>query len=47
VGVDFWFADDGERYRLFFLRAPRALGDPELRHRRASLGHAVSTDLRR
>ena len=44
---DFWFADDGERYHLFFLRASRALRDPDLRHRRASLGHAVSTDLRR
>jgi len=44
---DFWFADDGERYHLFFLRASRALLDPDRRHRRASLGHAVSTDLRR
>jgi beta-fructofuranosidase len=44
---DFWFADDGEHYHLFFLRAPRALRDPDLRHRWASLGHAVSTDLRR
>ena len=43
---DFWFADDGERYHLFFLRASRALLDPDRRHRRASLGHAVSTDLR-
>ena len=43
---DFWFADDGERYHLFFLRASRALLDPERRHRRAAVGHAVSTDLR-
>ena len=29
---DSWIADDGERYHLFFLKAPRALGDPDLRH---------------
>jgi beta-fructofuranosidase len=28
---DSWIADDGDRYHLFFLRAPRALGDPGLR----------------
>jgi beta-fructofuranosidase len=43
---DCWIADDGERFHLFFLRASRALIDPERRHRRASVGHAVSTDLR-
>jgi beta-fructofuranosidase len=42
---DSWVADDGERYHLFFLKAPRALGDPELRHARATVGHAVSADL--
>lgn len=42
---DFWFADDGERYHLFFLYASRALHDPEARHYRASIGHAVSSDL--
>jgi beta-fructofuranosidase len=42
---DFWFADDGEFYHLFFLHAPKALGDPEARHHHASIGHAVSTDL--
>lgn len=42
---DFWFADDGDRYHLFFLYASRALHDPEDRHYRASVGHAVSTDL--
>lgn len=42
---DFWFADDGERYHLFFLYASRALRDPEARHYRASIGHAVSHDL--
>jgi sucrose-6-phosphate hydrolase SacC (GH32 family) len=42
---DFWLADDGERYHLFFLYASRALGNPDLRHYRASVGHAVSDDL--
>lgn len=36
--------DDGDTH-LFFLRASRALLDPERRHRRASIGHARSTDL--
>ena len=43
---DFWFAVDGDEVHVFFLQAPRALGDPELRHRRATIGHAVSRDLR-
>jgi beta-fructofuranosidase len=43
---DFWFAVDGEEVHVFYLQAPRSLGDPELRHRRATIGHAVSSDLR-
>ena len=43
---DFWFAQDGEDVHVFYLQAPRALGDPELRHRNATIGHAVSRDLR-
>ena len=43
---DFWLADDGESYHVFFLRASRALSDPHRRHRRAGVGHAVSDDLR-
>jgi beta-fructofuranosidase len=45
---DSWGAaasNGGERH-LFFLRASRALLDPERRHDRASVGHAASTDLR-
>jgi hypothetical protein len=42
---DFWIADDGDRYHLFFLKAPRALLDPDRRHWRAVIGHATSTDL--
>lgn len=43
---DFWLADDGERYHLFYLHAPKSLGNPDLRHRNARIGHASSTDLR-
>lgn len=43
---DFWLADDGELFHLFFLHAPRSLGDSDLRHGVASAGHAVGSDLR-
>jgi len=43
---DFWLADDGEDYHLFHLRAPRSLGDPDLRHFNARIAHATSPDLR-
>ncbi|MGN9812792.1 glycosyl hydrolase family 32 [Micromonospora sp. BQ11] len=43
---DFWLAREGDAHHLYFLRASRALGDPDRRHFRASVGHAVSTDLR-
>jgi beta-fructofuranosidase len=42
---DFWIADDGEAYHLFFLHAPKSLGHPDLRHRNARIGHATSRDL--
>ncbi len=42
---DFWIVDDGTRYHLFFLYASRALKNPDARHYRASVGHAVSDDL--
>lgn len=42
---DSWLADDGELYHLFFLQAPRALGDSRLRHTSATIGHATSPDL--
>ncbi|MDF2994008.1 MAG: sacA [Microbacterium sp.] len=42
---DFWVADDGDVFHLFYLHAPKALGDPELRHRFARIGHATSADL--
>lgn len=43
---DFWLARDGADHHLFYLQAPRSLGDPERRHWHVSIGHAVSTDLR-
>jgi beta-fructofuranosidase len=43
---DFWLADDGKHFHLYYLFAPRSLGDPELRHRNARIGHATSPDLR-
>jgi len=46
---DFWFAVPGGpvgEIHLFYLFAPRSLGDPELRHQNARIGHAVSSDLR-
>lgn len=42
---DSWVADDSERYHLFFLKAPRSLGDPAQRHTAATIGHATSADL--
>jgi beta-fructofuranosidase len=42
---DSWYAFDGERHHAFYLRASRALGDPNRRHRHPFIGHAVSTDL--
>ncbi|MFY9714141.1 MAG: glycosyl hydrolase family 32 [Microbacterium sp.] len=43
---DFWIADDGDLYHLFFLKASRALLDPDRRHWRATVGHATSVDLK-
>lgn len=44
---DFWTVQDGEDTHLFYLRAPRSLPDPEMRHANARCGHAVSRDLTR
>lgn len=44
---DSWpFTDDQGLHHLFYLQASRALGDPELRHRHPSIGHATSSDFR-
>ncbi|MRG60710.1 family 43 glycosylhydrolase [Agromyces sp. CFH 90414] len=43
---DMWFADDGTDHHVFYLKASRALGDPNRRHFNVTVGHAVSSDLR-
>jgi len=43
---DSWVADTGSEFHLFFLQAPRSLGEESLRHLNATVGHAVSADLR-
>ncbi|MFT5742771.1 MAG: beta-fructofuranosidase [Paracoccaceae bacterium] len=43
---DSWYVHDGSKWHGFFLKAPRSIGDPELRHFNVSYGHATSTDLR-
>jgi len=42
---DFWLADDGRSYHLYFLKAPRHIGHPDARHHNVSIGHATSPDL--
>ncbi len=42
---DFWLAQDGPDYHIFYLQAPRSLGNQKLRHWNVSIGHAVSQDL--
>ena len=42
---DSWYAHDGQRWHGYFLKADKALGDPDLRHFNVSQGHAVSDDL--
>lgn len=42
---DFWLADDGDLFHMYYLHAPKSLGDQNLRHRNARVGHATSTDL--
>lgn len=42
---DFWVADDGDLFHLYYLYAPKTLGDQRLRHRNARIGHATSADL--
>jgi beta-fructofuranosidase len=41
---DSWPVDVDDEHHLFYLQAPKSIGDPELRHHHATIGHAVSTD---
>lgn len=42
---DSWYVRDGDTWHCYFLKAPRSIGDPELRHVNVSYGHATSSDL--
>lgn len=42
---DSWYAHDGDQWHCYFLKAPKSLIDPELRHFNVSQGHATSRDL--
>ncbi|MBX2880756.1 MAG: hypothetical protein KTR32_12515 [Granulosicoccus sp.] len=42
---DSWYLHDGDRWHCWFLKAPKSIADPELRHWNVSHGHAVSDDL--
>jgi beta-fructofuranosidase len=42
---DSWYVRDGDRWHAFYLKAPKSIGDPELRHWNVSVGHSVSGDL--
>jgi beta-fructofuranosidase len=42
---DSWYAHDGQRWHGFFLKAPKSLINPDLRHWNVTQGHAVSDDL--
>lgn len=42
---DFWLVHDGQRHHIYYLSAPRSLGDEQRRHRAAQIGHSSSTDL--
>lgn len=43
---DFWFAQDGSDYHIFYLQSPNNLKYEWLRHVNVSIGHAVSKDLK-
>jgi beta-fructofuranosidase len=43
---DFWLIQQGSEHHIFYLQAPRRLESPPRRHHHASIGHAVSHDLR-
>lgn len=37
---DFWLADEGRSYHLYFLQAPRHIGHPDERHHNVSIGQS-------
>jgi beta-fructofuranosidase len=42
---DSWYIAAKQHHHVFYLQAPRSLGDPHARHHAASIGHATSIDL--
>jgi beta-fructofuranosidase len=42
---DFWLAQDGDDWHIYFLQADKTLPHPDDRHRNVTQGHAVSKDL--
>ncbi len=42
---DSWYVTDSGSHHAFYLKAPHSLGNPDLRHANARIGHSVSTDL--
>ncbi len=42
---DSWYLHDGTQWHCWYLKAPKSIVDPELRHWNVSQGHAVSNDL--
>ena len=41
---DFWLARHGDDHHVFYLQAPKSIGNPDARHWNVSVGHAVSRD---
>jgi beta-fructofuranosidase len=41
---DSWYVVEGEELHAFYLMAPKSLGNPDLRHINARVGHSVSLD---
>ena len=42
---DSWYLYDGNHWHCWYLKAPKSIGDPELRHWNVTQGHAVSDGL--
>lgn len=42
---DSWYVQHGAVWHAFYLKAPKSLGDPDLRHLNARVGHSFSRDL--
>lgn len=42
---DSWYVEEAGAFHAFYLQAPMSLGDPDLRHANARIGHSVSHDL--